>query len=136
MAKTWAEKLAGGSAPHVETLTKPYVGMQPGQRLFIPDPQLVNAAFKKVKRGHSLTLRDLRAKLAHENEADGTCPLVMGIFARIVAEAAWDELQAGTSIEAITPFWRVIEPGSAVAKRLRCGDGFIEAQRAVEGIPK
>lgn len=135
MAKTWAEKLVGGAPPHVEILTKAYAGMQPGQRLFIPDPALVNKAFRAVKRGHSLTLRDLRAKLASQNEADGTCPLVMGIFARIVAEAAWDKLQAGTPLEKITPFWRVIEPGSAVARRLRCTDVFLRAQREAEGIP-
>jgi hypothetical protein len=32
----------------------------------------------------------------------------------------------------ITPFWRVIEPKSALAKKLTCGPEFIEEMRAAE----
>ena len=43
-------------------------------------------------------------RLAHWHNADVTCPLVTGIFLRIVAEAAEEERLAGKS--AITPYWR------------------------------
>jgi alkylated DNA nucleotide flippase Atl1 len=53
--------------------------------------------------------------LAHWHNVDVTCPLVTGIFLRIVAEAAEEERIAGKPD--ITPYWRVLrEEGGLNAK--------------------
>jgi hypothetical protein len=45
-----------------------------------------------------------------------------------VAEANYEKLQKGYRIEEITPFWRVIEPNSALAKKLTFGQEFLLQQ--------
>jgi hypothetical protein len=37
----------------------------------------------------------LRRELAQVHGADATCPVSTAIFPRVVAEAAWDDVQAG-----------------------------------------
>ncbi|MBL8518598.1 MAG: hypothetical protein JNM76_16665 [Betaproteobacteria bacterium] len=134
MAKTWAQKLAGGQPPHVDVLEKAFAGLKPGQTLFIASPRLVADEIAKLPAGKAETVAAFRQRLAKRNKADATCPLSTGIFIRIAAEAAWDEILAGKPLSAVTPFWRLVEPGSALAARLRCGDDFLEAQRAAEGM--
>jgi hypothetical protein len=45
-----------------------------------------------------------------------------------VAEANYEKLQQGECLEEITPFWRVIEPNSALAKKLTFGQEFLHQQ--------
>jgi len=45
-----------------------------------------------------------------------------------VAEANYEKLQKGKPFEEITPFWRVIEPNSALAKKLTFGQDFLLQQ--------
>ncbi|MFY8162506.1 MAG: hypothetical protein ACOVNU_14320 [Candidatus Kapaibacteriota bacterium] len=60
-----------------------------------------------------------------EHNADYTCPVTTGIFLRIVAEANYEKLQNGQSIEEITPFWRMIEPNTSLAKKLTFGQELL-----------
>jgi hypothetical protein len=54
----------------------------------------------------------------------------------VVAEAAWDEGQAGARAAEVAPFWRVIAPDAPLAKKLRCGPQWIAQQRAAESAPR
>jgi hypothetical protein len=49
-----------------------------------------------------------------------------------VAEAAWDEMGAGKATTEVAPFWRVIDPKSPLAKKLRAGPQWLEQQRLAE----
>jgi hypothetical protein len=118
----------------VDVLEKPFAGLKPGQKLFIASPRLVADEIAKLPAGKAETVAAFRLRLAKRHKADATCPLSTGIFVRIAAEAAWDELEAGKALSAVTPFWRVVEPGSMLATKLRCGDDFLNAQRTAEGI--
>ncbi|MCC5928875.1 MAG: hypothetical protein JJU28_06490 [Cyclobacteriaceae bacterium] len=69
-----------------------------------------------------------------EHGADYTCPVTTGIFLRIVAEAAYEELQNGKNQEEIIPFWRVIDPKSALAKKLSFGQELLLEMREKEGL--
>jgi hypothetical protein len=64
----------------------------------------------------------------------GTCPLTASIFARIAAEAALEDMAGGKPAEKITPFWRLIDPKSPIAKKLSCGPQFLAKMRRTEGI--
>ena len=46
----------------------------------------------------------------------------------IVAEANYEKLQLGKEIDEISPFWRVITPNSALAKKLTFGQEFLIQQ--------
>lgn len=130
--KTWKEKLAGGEEPHVEVLQKPFGGAMPGARMLIVNPRTVDTFMRAQPPGARFSVADMRAALAEEAQVDLACPLSTGIFARIAAEAALDDLNAGASLDSITPFWRVIEPKSPLAKKLSCGPDFVAERRAAE----
>lgn len=132
MPKTWSEKLNNSKTPKVELLDKPMMGLRAGQRLLVTTPLKIKAAIESVPKGTTMSVADLRSILAHEAGADATCPTSTGIFVWIVAESAWDEHLAGKPVSDITPFWRVVDPGSKLAAKLRCGEEFIVGQRALE----
>jgi len=77
-------------------------------------------------------MAEFRDRLAKGAGADFTCPLSSGIFLRIVAEDALESMHEGAAIDEITPFWRAIEPESALAGKLSCGADFITRQRRRE----
>ncbi len=121
-----------GRKPEVVVLEKPYAGLPTGARLLIPTPGLVQAYVQKIPRGVTVPVPALRDDLAREFDAAGTCPLTVGIFLRIVAEAACELLKDGAQTAEVTPFWRAIDPKSPLAGKVTCGAAFIESQRASE----
>ena len=74
----------------------------------------------------------MRRELAAMHGADAACPVSTAIFLRTVAEAAWDDIEAGKPVTAVAPFWRVVDPKSPMAKKLRAGSSWIQQQRAAE----
>lgn len=132
MPKTWAEKFEGAKPAHIAVLEKPFAGLPIGTKLLISTPKAIAAYMSAVPAGETRTVETMRADLAKKAKADATCPMTVSIFARIAAETATDEMEAGKKPAAVTPFWRVIDPASPLAKKLRLGPDFIRAQRAVE----
>jgi hypothetical protein len=134
MARTFIDKHDNHKHPvQVEKLDKPFAGLERGQTIVIATPKDFTAAFKRVPAGKTRPMEALRAALAKKYKADAACPLTSGIFARIAAEAALERMTAGASTSEVAPFWRVIDPDSALAKRLSCGPDFIRQMRALEG---
>ncbi len=72
--------------------------------------------------------------MALEHEADATCPVTTAIHLRTIIELAMDELSTGTAIDDITPFWRVVEPDSTLARKVDGARSVIDARRHAEGI--
>jgi len=66
-----------------------------------------------------LTLTALREKLARAAGADVTCAMVAGMFVRIVAEAAEEDLRAGKA--RVTPWWRVVRDDGKLFEKLPGG---------------
>lgn len=135
MPKTWREKHDGHKhPPQVERLDKPYAGLPRSATIVIATPKDITAYMRKIPRGKSRDMDQLRATLAKKYGADGACPLTTGIFSRIAAEFAFEQLEMGAKPSDVAPFWRLIEPNSALAKKLSCGPDFISARREEEGI--
>lgn len=131
-AKSWAQKMVTKPA-HVVTLEKDFAGVPAGSRLLISCPQDMAAYLRRhVKPGGTQEVSQMRQALAAMHGADATCPVSTAIFLRTVAEAAWDEMAAGQPATAVAPFWRVVDPKSPLAKKLRAGSAWIEQQRAAE----
>lgn len=130
--KTWTEKLENGREPKVVRLDRPYAGVPEGARLLIATPRVVRDYVDAIPRGESRTVARLRTDLAAVHGADATCPTSTGIFVRIVAEAALEDLAMGKSPSEVTPFWRLIDPTSAIARKLTCGPELLARQRASE----
>jgi hypothetical protein len=130
--KTWTEKRLT-KPPHVVTLDKDFAGVPAGSRLLISCPiELENYLRQHVLCGSTKEIQQVRRELASLRGADATCPVSTAIFLRIIAEAAWDELESGRSVAEVAPFWRVVDPRSPLAKKLRAGSQWIEQQRLAE----
>ena len=130
--KTWAEKLAAGKPPHVVVLEKPFAGVAAGQRLAIASPQAVQDFVRAVPVGQTRTVAQMREALATHLKADACCPTTSSIFLRIVAEAALEDIAAGRKPAKVTPFWRVVDHKSPLAKKLSCGPDFVLHMRDLE----
>ena len=130
--KSWAEKMHTKDPRNV-VLEKSFAGVAEGATLHISSPKAVATYLHEhTQRGQTQTIPQMRDQLAAQNGADATCPVSTAIFLRTVTEAAWDELAAGAEVDNIAPFWRVIEPGSVLAKKLRADSDWIASQRDLE----
>lgn len=117
--KTWREKLEAKGVPKVVDDPK-------GRgKMLVPSPLDLDALIRKVEKGKLVTDKQIREHLANKFKVDLTCPMTTGIFLRIVAEAAEEDLRAGA--EEITPYWRVVKPGGRLMEKF---PGGVEAQAA------
>jgi hypothetical protein len=132
MAKTWKQKLDGGKPAHVEVLTKPFGGAPEGAKMLIATPRMVDEYMRAVPRGETRSVSQMRTELAKAHDADIACPISTSIFARISAEAALEDVQIGKPLSEVTPFWRVIDEKSPIAKKLSCGVDLVRSQREQE----
>ena len=135
MTGTWSSKLHRDRCEKRTVLTTAFAGIGPGSVLYVSTPRRLDAELRTVPPGTTITVAELRERLAAVNDADATCPTTTAIFLRIVAEAALEQHAAGAPLDEVTPFWRVVDPDSALARKLGCGPGFIERQRARESTP-
>ena len=126
--KTWLDKLNEHKESKIKRIDIDFADISAGSNMFIATPQLIDAYIQEIGIAKHIDLKTLRKDLAIEHNADATCPVTTGIFLRIVAEANYEKLQQGKSIEEITPFWRVIEPNSSLAKKLTFGQNFLLQQ--------
>ena len=126
--KTWLDKLNEHKEPKIKRIDIDFADIPAGSNMFIASPKLIDEYIQEIGVGKRVDIKTLRKDLAVEHNADYTCPVTTGIFLRIVAEANYEKLQEGKSIEDITPFWRVIEPNSSLAKKLTFGQDFLLQQ--------
>jgi len=87
--------------------------------MLIPKPLDVDALIRKTKRGRLVTVSEIRSRLARDNNVDVACPLTTGIFIRIAAEAAEEDLRNGK--KQITPYWRVIRDDGSLNEKFPGG---------------
>ena len=136
MKKSWVEKRENQKSVQVKILQKKFADMPEGIKMLIPTPKTVDQFVKNIPSGVFLNLKSLRKELAHKYEADMTCPIVTGISLRIISEAAFEEYEFHKDENLMTPFWRVVEPGSKLAEKLTCGINFIIEKQIMEGIER
>jgi hypothetical protein len=121
-------------AAKVVVLEKPFAGILAGSKLLIATPKILADYIARIPHGEQRGIVRLRNELARRYRAHATCPVTTAIFLRIVAEQALEELGRGAKPETLTPFWRVIEPGSTIATKLSCDSAWLKQQREREGI--
>ena len=115
--KTWREKL------EIELTPKLVDDPRGRGKMLVPVPLDVDALVRRVEKGNLITDKQIRERLARNFHADLTCPLTTGIFIRIVAEVAEEDLINGR--KEIAPYWRVIKPDGSLMEKF---PGGTEAQ--------
>ncbi len=96
--------------------------------MLIPTALEVDAMVRKIPRGQVSTLAQIRQRLARWHNVDVTCPLVTGIFLRIVAEAAEEDRLSGAAD--IAPYWRVVRDNGRLNAKFP-GGAELQAQRLI-----
>ena len=125
--KTWRGKLVAEHPSHGKIVRIP-PGMQKSYgkgTMVIPKPLDVDAVMRSVRRSRLITIGQIRQKLARAAKATYACPLTTGIFIRIAAETAEEDLRNGR--KKITPYWRTIRDDGTLHEKL---PGGIKAQAA------
>jgi len=123
--KTWAEKLR----PDMQSK---FVSARSGfGAMLVPTPMLVAEEIGRIAEGATISMAELRARLAHAHHVQSACPLTTALFFNIVAGAAEEDLAAGRP--PIAPWWRVIQPDMTLSAKTPPGPE-VQAQRlAAEG---
>ncbi len=132
VATPWADRLHKDKTPQVKRLSFDFSGLKQGTTMLVPSPREIDDYVRQVPKGQSRSMLELRTDLARVHRADGTCPVSTAIFLKVVAEASFEAIGRGAKLAEVTPFWRVVDPDSPLAKKLSCGPAFIVAQRKRE----
>jgi ABC-type uncharacterized transport system ATPase subunit len=134
MKKTWLDKLNETKEPKIKRIDIDFADIPAGSNMLIATPKIIDNYIQEIGVGKRIDTKTLRKDLALAHNADYTCPVTTGIFLRIVAEANYEKLQQGKHVKEITPFWRVIEPKSVLAKKLTFGQDFLLQQIEKERV--
>ena len=129
MGQTATERLNRTKSSKRVVLKTDFAGLTAGSSMFVATPKIVDDYVNQLPVGQFISMPELRADLAIEHDCDATCPLTTAIFLRLVAEAALEQLESGSEIENVTPFWRVVAPGDQVSSRLPVNRQWLERRR-------
>jgi hypothetical protein len=132
--KTWTDKLNAAKTTKVKKIDFDFADIPANSNMLVATPAIVAAYINEIAKGKEVTTQTLRKDLALQHNADYTCPVSTGIFLRIVAEAAYEKYEQSNSLRGVTPFWRVVQPGTPLAKKLSFGQDFLIAQRKKEKL--
>jgi hypothetical protein len=120
---TWRAKLEKEQEPQVVDITPKMAKRFGTGKMLIATPLLVDNLVRQVTNGKLVTIGQIRERLARDFRVDSTCPLTTGIFLRIAAETAEEDLRAGR--KEITPYWRVVRDNGSLNERF---PGGVEGQ--------
>ncbi|MHC5112783.1 MAG: MGMT family protein [Planctomycetota bacterium] len=131
---TWRQKLEQAHPSHGKIVPIPerFQKRLGKGTMLIPRPTDVDALMKKPRKGKVITQGQLRDALAKNAGTDSSCPMTTGMFARIAAEAAEEDLRAGK--KRITPYWRTVKDNGSLNPKF---PGGVEKQAAMlqhEGV--
>ncbi len=119
MKKTWREKV-NEIEEKIHVITPDWEKRYGKGKLLVASAVDIEKLIRKTKPGQLLTNDVIRVKLARDKKVQVTDPMTVGIFLRIIAEAAEEELAAGRP--KITPYWRVIKPNGSINIKLPGGE--------------
>src|SRR4029434_1895155 len=131
----WTTKLNANPEPEVRPMPKARIGLQKGDLCLLPSARLVDDFIRAIPKGKSVTILELRERLARQYNAEGTCPVHLGYHLRTVAEAACEARERGAKPSQITPVWRVLDDKAPTLGKLSAENAaWIRKRRSQEGL--
>lgn len=130
MPASWQDRYDTARPTYTRVNDKKFADLEPGTAILIPSPADIEDEVASVDSGTTLSLTELRERLAERHGADGTCPVMCGMNLRVVAEVTFEALDAGVPPDQLTPIWNAIDPKSNLAKKLPGGPERVKAMRA------
>lgn len=132
MPKSWTDKFNAPAEVVVKPAPASIAGMRAGQIMLVPTPRMIADFMLAIPPGTAVDVVSMRRELAQRHGAEVTCPIYTGYHLRTVAEAAIEAHGAGMPVEAIVPFWRVLDDTAPTTKRLPNGPAFVRQRRSAE----
>lgn len=129
---TWAEQIEADTAVDIRPVPEGRRAMIPGRSMLYPSARMLNDAIRHLAIGETITVRELRGRLASEHGAEYTCPVTTTRMLRVVAEAANEARDHGTPISEVTPVWRAMEKSASAMRGLGFDPAWIVAERERE----
>ena len=100
--------------------------------MLIPTIANIEAALPLLPPGVVTSEKAFRALVAEPFNMDGCCTFATNKALKSITEAACARLVDGISQSNVMPFWRVITPGSTIAKRLSLDAGTLRQLLATD----
>lgn len=132
MAKSARERLQQKKTLKKVVLDQDFAGIRKGQRMLVGTPQMIDSYIREIPSGETRTIQRLRNELARREGCDAACPVSTAIFVRIAAEAAIEDMNDGSTLADVAPFWRLLAPGDKITARLPIDPAWLARQRELE----
>jgi hypothetical protein len=131
--KSWHEKLEKPpeGLPKVVEVRASWQRRMGGRKVLVPTPLMADEVIRTVRKGKLITTNQIRQILAKQFKAESTCPMTLGIFLRIISEAAEEDRRKGTKL--VTPYWRVVKDDGSLNPKYPGGVESQAAQLGAEG---
>jgi len=129
---SWSEKLDQSKGLPKVVPIGPTMSKRWGEgTVVVPAPREVDAIMKSVPAGKLITVQEIRAILAERHGATIGCPLTVGIFAWIAANAAEEDRKARR--RGATAYWRTLKSGGFLNEKYPGGVSAHKAKLEAEG---
>jgi alkylated DNA nucleotide flippase Atl1 len=112
---SWRAKLEKPQEPKVVDVPPRMQQTWGKGRMLIATPMLIDEMVRRIPKGKLATVAQIMDRLAKDHKCDSTCPMTTGIFLRIVAETAEEDMAAGK--KRIAPYWRVLKSDGSLNER-------------------
>jgi hypothetical protein len=129
---TWADQIGADLEVDIRPVPEGRRAMIPGRSMLYPSARMLNDAIREIPTGETITVRELRERLAVEYGAEYTCPVTTTRSMRVVAEAANEARRNGAPLPEITPVWRAMEKSASALRQLTFDPAWIVAERERE----
>jgi alkylated DNA nucleotide flippase Atl1 len=124
--KAWADRLRPDLLPEI------VADRRHGDRLLLPTPLLLAEVIAQVPRGATITMTQLRDRLARRFGADRSCPLMTGTFVRILAGVVKEDLAQRR--QARWPIWRLVGDDGRLSTTWPLDDLYRATRLREEGV--
>ena len=115
----------------IKTLEKNFSDMKAGEKMLISSPEKITEYVNSLAPGCFNSVKQMRKELALLEGADNTCPVTTGIFLK---KAIQDNYNPERIERSSMPFWRVIDEGHPIIKKLEIDSSKIAELRIEEGF--
>ena len=130
--KSWREKIADDAGVAEIRPIPPRMRKKAGcGTIVIPALREVDEIIREIPRGKVATVQHLSGALAKRHRATIGCTVTTGIFARMVANAAQEDLEAGH--KKVAPYWRVLKDGGELNQKYPGGIAELRDRLKAEG---
>lgn len=133
-SSTWREQAAASSEVDIRPVPSGRKSMRPGADMLYPTAMVILAEIQQIPTGETLTLRELRERLARRHDVEYVCPVTATRSLRLLAEAANEGREAGDPPDQIPPVWRVLNAKATCLRTVSFDPIWLTDERQREHI--